>query len=115
MPLPPVLLDRVQVLDSEHRSVLAISAPAYVANVGRALTLISVCILPTGHIQTRLHAIRAHAERIAALVLTPDVGVHDLEDARQAALFLIDDLRTALGDARPSVGAHLARMDWPRT
>ncbi|MDP3747719.1 MAG: hypothetical protein Q8Q88_11810 [Phenylobacterium sp.] len=115
VPLPPVLLDRVQVLDSEHRSVVAISAPAYAANVGQALTLISVCIMSSGHILTRLHAVRAQAERIAALVITPDVSVHDLEDARQAALVLIDDLRAALVDARPSVGAHLARLDWPRT
>lgn len=111
MPLLSILLDQLQVLESEHRSVLVLGAPAYEANVMSALTLIGLSVAPTRAILSSLQTARDQAVRIRALTVASETRTHELEQARQVALMRIGDLRDALQGATPSVGAQLARAD----
>jgi hypothetical protein len=109
LPLLSILVDQLHVLEGEHRSVLALGAPAYEANVASALTLIGLSVAPTRTVLSSLQILRAQAARIRALTVASETRTHELEQARQAALLLIEDLRNALEGVTPSVGAQLAR------
>lgn len=112
MPLPHVIADQLHVLEAEHRSVVAVSAPAYSQNVAAALAFIAICVVPTRAILASLGTMRDHITCIRALVGAPATHTRELEAARLHAVAGIGHLRGVLDSASPSVSAQVSRLDW---
>jgi hypothetical protein len=108
MPLAPLLANQLSVLEGEHRSFLAVSAPAYHDNVARALTFIGLAVVPSPRIGAAIARVRRRAQDLVVLLQRPETVTAEIEAARHAAVRGVLDLREALDSAQPSPGAIIA-------